>query len=75
VNAVRVHPEQLELIPERRRADPQAALTDLDLAAMTRSLAAEHADRLAGQRARPCRCGARAWGEGSHCWRCGRDAR
>jgi hypothetical protein len=67
-----VHPEQLELAPERR-VPLARALAELDLAAMVRNLAADHAERLAAPRARPCRCGPRAWGHGRHCCRCGRD--
>jgi hypothetical protein len=70
-----VHPEQLELEPERRRSDYENALHDLDLAAMARNLAADHAERLNAARAAPCRCGPRAWGHARHCCRCGHDLR
>jgi hypothetical protein len=74
VRAAAVHADQLVLEPERG-VSLERALEELDVAAAERNLAADHAERMAAPRARPCRCGRRAWGYSRvrHCCRCGRD--
>lgn len=53
-----------------------ATLAKLDLEHHDQVLAADHADRLAGRRAEPCRCDGPSVLAGSgSCWRCGRETR
>ena len=73
MRAAAVHPEQLALRPQPRVHGSPAHLEELDLLREAVLSSRADAELAALPHARPCRCGARAWGYGRHCCRCGRE--